>query len=944
MPVDPKDKSSQDERRPKSLIVNSPFAVPALHWERAEGSEERMRSLPSVGRRAAGYEIFDPKVKEGGRRFVELGLVNKIRKRVDRWRAAEYPGVTAITRQLLDHWHAAEVRESRFYFCQLEAIETLIWWVEATDRYRQGIAVPGDGGAWERLCSKMATGTGKTAVMAMIIAWQALNALTYPRQRRDFSSSILVVTPGLTVRERLAGLCIGHHDDRESEYDRFAICPEGLREKLNRARVQVINWHVMLPPKDSPRGVVKLGAMSDKVFARSVLQDLGDARRLVVINDEAHHAYRKREDVKVKRQESMEDTTRWVEGLDRIHKARGIVRCFDLSATPLKSSGHETREDDVFGWIVSDFGLNDAIESGLVKIPRVVVRDDGLPSTKDYQPRLRHIYREVKDELGSKAPVERDLPGLVTNAYRLLANDWEETRKNWESEGHTTPPVMLTVCDSTRTAERVENYFKQEEFELPKALRNVARILRVDSKVLDGAEREEKSGKSNQTYKNLLKKIVKDSNVTENLRHKLLSLPNENLLRHLVDTVGKPGKAGGHLHNVISVSMLSEGWDAKNVTHIMGIRAFTSQLLCEQVIGRGLRRISHDLDEHDLFQPEYVNIFGVPLSIFESFDGRKNVPSPPKPTHLVQIIPERAMLEISWPNVLQVERNIRPELRLNWSKIKPFQIAPSNLTQEAEIAPALSSLVHRDQSKTLNLSRPEEDEHLQSVIFQCIRKAIKNTKNKYSASHQYSALQLVGFVNIYIEKFSTFSKNESPDSISCKIEEAAKNLLTFIEEANTEYLRLVYDNICPIGTTKNMRPWYTIRSGIETAKSHINRVVADSAWEQDAANSFEKNDQVLSYFKNDRHTGFQIHYLYQGIQQRYIPDFLLRLACLDGREKHLILEIRGHERDVPQSQAKKKALDTWIEAVNLTRDHGSWCSDIAYNPNQIEDVIVRHSS
>src|SRR5574337_435865 len=353
-----------------SLIINSPFERPTHHWVRAG---EKKLDL-TAGRRPAGYEIFD--TRHNTVRGVELELVNRIRERVDEWRSAGYPGITSVTRQLLEHWQDATARQHAFYFCQREAIETLIWHVEAAPDFKQGIAIPGDGGAWERLCNKMATGSGKTTVMAMLITWQVLNALTYPKRSKDFSRAVLVVAPGLTVKDRLRVLYPG---DAANDYDAFDLCPsETLRQRLNGLEILVENWHTLMPLKTAERSVVKKGAESDEAYARRVLGKLASHKDLLVVNDEAHHAWRAPADVKVSRKEAealgldLDEATRWIEGLDRLHKTRRIRRCFDLSATPFAPTGRTNTEAGLFDWVVSDFGLNDAIEAGLVKTPRVV--------------------------------------------------------------------------------------------------------------------------------------------------------------------------------------------------------------------------------------------------------------------------------------------------------------------------------------------------------------------------------------------------------------------------------------------------------------------------------------------------------------------------------------------------------------------------------------------
>lgn len=243
----------------RSLIINSPYTQPLQYWK--QDPHGRVLQVTG-GRRKAGYEIFDTRTNT--RRVEELGLVNRIRPRVDDWRAAGYPGVTSVTRRLLEHWHDGEARQLPFYFCQLEAIETLIWWVEGPQEFKQGIYLPGDDGPWERICSKMATGTGKTALMGLIVTWQVLNALTYPK-RREFSAAIFLVAPGLTVKERLQVLYPGQE---KNVYDEFRLCPnEALRQKINQAALLVENWHALMPLKEPDRSVVIKGAR--KVTRRS---------------------------------------------------------------------------------------------------------------------------------------------------------------------------------------------------------------------------------------------------------------------------------------------------------------------------------------------------------------------------------------------------------------------------------------------------------------------------------------------------------------------------------------------------------------------------------------------------------------------------------------------------------------------------------------------------
>jgi type III restriction enzyme len=927
--------------KPQSLIINTPYICPQQHWEQA-----REGTLKLVAeRRPAGYEIFDP--RSNTRRTESLDLVNTIRERVDAWRTADYPGITSVTRSLLEHWHDRSARDYPFYFCQLEAIETLVWKIEATQEYKQGIHIPGDGGAWERLCSKMATGSGKTTLMAMIIVWQVLNALTYPKRNKDFSRAVFVVAPGITVKERLRVLLPGEPDNM---YDAFGICPsDAMRQKLNQAEILIENWHTLMPLKDQDRSVVKKGAESDEAFTRRVLGKLAQYRDIIVINDEAHHAYRVKPELKISKAQAAElgidldEATRWIEGLDRIHATRRILRAFDLSATPFAPTGRASTEKGLFDWIVSDFGLNDAIEAGLVKTPRVVIRDDALPDTRTYRSKLYHIYADdsVREDLNRKGAEPHDpLPKLVKDAYTLLGADWRETLKLWQEEGHKSPPVMLTICNRTETAARIEHYLRSGDAHWPE-MQAPHKTLRVDSKVLEKAEIGE-TASSDKDYEEQLKAIVDAADIPDTQKQRLLDLKKEELLREIVDNVGKRGKAGQDLQSVISVAMLSEGWDAKNVTHIMGLRAFTSQLLCEQVIGRGLRRVSYETDEDGLFLPEYVNIFGVPLSIFQHVGEGGEAPPPPKASTQIEALDELQPYEIRWPNVLRVDTVVRPELLVDFSQVDVLKLDPSQTVVSAEIAPALGGAAFFSQAVEINLEKIPEGFRLQRILFRAAAKAFDDMKHQFSGNREYLLFQLVRLVEQYldsgrIEIPSLFHQDPLRKRIlySLNMDVIVQRLLENVREQNVEHLELVFDEDAPIGSTRQMRTWFTTKKCLPTRKSQITYLLADSSWEVYAANILEKSKDVLAYAKNDR-LGFQIYYMWQGARRRFIPDFLIRLS----NDKTLVLEIKGVDSE--QNRAKRAALDEWVRAVNQKGGFGIWCCDVAFEPAQIQDILRRH--
>ena len=309
------------------LIVNSPYEEPTKHWSY---DRERLGFELKDGRRPAGYVIASEGLKsfDDPGVFVPIPLVNRIRPRVQAWREAGWPGVSGVTRRLLEHWNDPEEFEARrFFFCQLEAAETLIWLTEAPAAERVGIEIPSDGGNFQRLCAKMATGSGKTVVMAMVLAWHILNKAAYPRDTR-FAANALVVAPGLTVKNRLAVL---DPSNPENYYKEFNIVPSPLLDKLRRGRVRVRNWHALDWETEEQvarkRSVDKRGARSDAAYVRDVLGDMANARNLLVINDEAHHAWRTPVKSKVRgvAKSELEQATKWVGGLDRIHRTRGIL-------------------------------------------------------------------------------------------------------------------------------------------------------------------------------------------------------------------------------------------------------------------------------------------------------------------------------------------------------------------------------------------------------------------------------------------------------------------------------------------------------------------------------------------------------------------------------------------------------------------------------------------
>ena len=924
------------------LIINSPYEEPKEYWsyDRATRTFSRVQ-----GRRPAGYVMATPNSRsfDDPGVFIEIKLVNDIRKRIKKWRENGYLGVTGITKRLLEHWYNPEERQyRRFFFCQLEAIETLIWLTEAPNSEKIGIELSSDGGDFNRICSKMATGSGKTIVMSMLIAWQVLNKVAYPKDTR-FSKNVFVVAPGLTVKNRLQVL---KPDSNNNYYDEFNIIPVGLIEYLRQGKVIINNWHALSWDTEErlrkKKSVDKRGAKSDEAYVREVLGDMAASRNIIVINDEAHHAWRSNlaAEGKYMRQRDMKDSaeeaTIWVGGLDRINKARGILSCFDFSATPFAPSGKRSNEETLFNWIVSDFGLNDAIESGLVKTPRVVLRDDSRIDVKSYKSRLYHIYMddEVKDDINRKAEASEPLPDLIRNAYYLLGKDWLVTKESWDKAGQEIPPVMITVANRTETAARIKFAFDHNEILIPE-LCDPERILQIDSKVLDEAESQVDLAENAHTD-------TEDEN-GGNGDKKLNKKQQAEYLRRIVDTVGQKGQPGEKIQNVISVGMLSEGWDAKTVTHIMGLRAFSSQLLCEQVVGRGLRRTSYEVGQDGLFEPEYVNIFGVPFTFLPHEGGEGAPPLPPKPKTIIEPVKEKERFALSWPNVIRIDRVYRSSLGINFDEINPLELDPYESITSAEMAPILEGKPNRvGEMSEIDLKDIAQRFRMQTIIFETAKRIYNNEKEKWQGIKEYLFGQLVGIVSQFIERDKIAIKNGLFENdelrkivlIILNMNKIIHYVWQAIKLENTQEIKPIFDTVKSIRSTGDMRTWYTSKPCEYTIKSHINFCVYDSTWEATESYILDKSEYVEAWVKND-HLGFEILYNYHGVIRKYWPDFIIKLS--NGTQ--LILEIKGKDDD--RNKVKREFLNEWVQALNAHGGFGKWAWAVSMHPSDLERILEK---
>lgn len=887
-----------------SPIVNDAFAEPTRHWRfTPDGPPELVE-----GRREAGYQPADP----GGRGTLDvtadtvpLDLVNDLRTRVGHWRADDYAGASQITKDLFAHWFDNE-RESglRLFFAQREAIETIVFLAEAPADRRVGIDIPRVE-AYERWCTKMATGAGKTLVMAMIIAWSVLNKAA-DRTDTRFADAVLVVCPNLTVKERLSGL-----DPQQdgSEYDAFGLVPPHLSGLLGYARVMVTNWHQLAPATDPKRSVLKRGAESDAAFCRRVLGPvLGNKRRILIINDEAHHAYRFAGTTTPQRGEQaaeVEQATVWIDGLARIRRDREVLRCHDFSATPMypSGSGHHPA-GALFEWIISDFALVDAIEAGLVKIPRIPTDDNAGAAV----PRYRNLWDHVRNALPRGAQDDPDRGQSLTDyltrvdgPLKQLAGEWEETFEQWRADGRPIPPAMIVVCADTPLAEVLDKHISTKGGAGP-GLQNddgELRTLRIDSKLLKQAEDRDELGSNVDTAEQI---------------------------RRTVATVGKVGELGQNIRCVISVAMLSEGWDARNVTQILGLRAFSSQLLCEQVVGRGLRRSSHD----DLTIPEYVDVYGVPFQMLPfAKSGTGPRPMQPQTTSVVAFRERQHDYEIRFPRVVSIVHDVGQRLRVDRASLVGIRVEPTNDPTVTKVEGVGS--VEADQQ---DRQRTWASYRRQKLVFELASRIIRGQPGIQHLFSQAVA-EVSWFLTNKVQLAAGIPEGELDNEFyKSLIVQRIRDQLRPDEHDDARQLLPVLDEYQPEGWTRHVR--FITSKPVEPAiKSHVNYTVCDSELERQVAQALESDDRVAAYVKND-HLFCEIPYRFDGRTLRYIPDFLVRLD--DGRR--LLIESKGNP--TTRDASKESATQRWVAAVNADGRWGQWSYHIARAATDIK-AFVRSS-
>lgn len=952
----------------------------------------------------------------------ELGQVNLIRQKLRDWREGKltgtpYDGASRVTKELIELWRS-EDRGQRLFFAQIEAAETVIFLAEAAEVYRKGLLPivkdePGPEGkakglrAFTRHACKMATGSGKTTVMGMLAAWSILNRVAAPTDDR-FSDTVLIVCPNVTIRERLKELdpLLGDL----SLYRTRQLVPVQRMEELRRGEVMIANWHKLAKLEsntvngDSAR-VVKTGEAveivkqsgkdkgkvevkyfeSDAAWFKRIRQELGTGRgrspHWLVFNDEAHHAYRRGdnssdddettlEDDKDTAKKNAKEATIWIEGLDRINKLangrkNGINLCVDLSATPFYIQGSGNEVGKPFPWIVSDFGLLDAIESGLVKIPELPTADVGGTEEAAYFNVWRWVEAKAEEDGHGKKLTPQLVMNYASTPITLLAVDWYKKFQEWELEHkdrqrYPIPPVFIVVCRDTRVAKEVHGWLAGNEGgygEAPEWFRNAPGrevTVRVDSKIAEEIE----SGSGNdevQRMRFILDTIGKAkwpgdkvpeewSELVRKHNDKLNSDDDEDegedkSRLHWIDERIPPGR---DIRCIVSVAMLVEGWDANTVTHIVGLRPFGSQLLCEQVVGRALRRASYVVDEDTgLFTEETAKVFGVPFELIPFKKRKVGPPRDPSEQHHIFSMPERERYRIDFPVVMGYQEVSQFDVVIDWSQVATVTINPMTLPTTVQLGPMTApegSLVAFGVGKKSELSLADWRKLFreQQVAFRLAGLVCRQWREERGDCFPMAQLfpkVVAACLRFLREKLVLKGDSELCDVLAGgSYTQAAigsvDNALRRGTEERHGFLPLIPHGAAGAGSTLYV-DFHTTKSVRAVTKCHLNLMVADTqTWEQSAGFLLDIHPGVKKWVKNDR-LGFTIGYRKQNIKRNYTPDFI---AELDIGMK-VIIEVKGQYND--DADLKAKAAQRWVDSVNRAGEYGLWHYIVVQDPSKL---------
>jgi type III restriction enzyme len=979
-------------------ILNSPYGYPARHWELDDQGQPTQNIVEH--RRPAEFitPIPKPKKRKGAaqqsplvfneglglstekQQYDHTAIINGVRNQVDKWRRLLNPNdwrVTPETARLLQHWRSDNFSSIRPFFCQVEAVETAIWLTEVAPQsgkvgegFLEHLANASNDANPElmRLALKLATGAGKTTVMAMLIAWQTINAARHPQSKR-FTRGFLVVAPGLTIKDRLRVL---QPNDPDSYYASRELVPNDMLEDVKRAKIVITNYHAFMLRERielSKGGRSLLQGRGEELntletegqMLQRVMPDLMGIKNILVLNDEAHHCYREKAgadddddelkgDDRKEAEKNKEAARVWISGLEAVNRNLGVTRVIDLSATPFFLSGSGYAEGTLFPWTMSDFSLMDAIECGIVKLPRVPVADN-IPGAD--MPMFRNLWEHIGKKMPKKGRGKNNtldplsLPPQLQTALEALYGHYEKTYELWEKSGIRVPPCFIVVCNNTSTSKLVYDYisgFLRENDDgsvtpiagrLP-LFRNFdehgnpfprPNTLLIDSEQLESGEGLDDNFRNmaSDEIERFRREIVERGGKLAAELQGGKELDDVTLLREVMNTVGKHGQLGGMIRCVVSVSMLTEGWDANTVTHVLGVRAFGTQLLCEQVIGRALRRQSYDLNDDGLFNVEYADVLGIPFD----FTAKPVVAPPQAPRETIQvkaIRPDRDALEIRFPRV-EGYRVELPEDRLE---------ADFDDDSILELTPDLVGATETQNSGIigervdLNLVHTGDVRPSQVLYELTSHLVLHSWRDPGEDAKLHLFGQLKRIAKQWLDDYLVCKGGTYPAQLKYKMlaDMACNKIIVGINRKfiGKRPIKAVLDPYNPVGSTMhvNFNTTKTDRWETDARRCHINWVVLDSDWEAEFCRVAEGHPRVRSYVKN-HNLGLEVPYRFGSEMRRYRPDFIVRVDDGHGDADllNLIVEIKGYRRE--DAKEKKSTMETyWVPGVNHLGAHGRW--------------------